>query len=108
MREVLAKMPYGTAVESVAVVRAVQDSFRSIELHADARAGELLDGGTDVIQQRLDLAPVDVAADGIVKDRPEQLLVLVTHGVACTTGSTPAPVARYCDARNACPAVDYT
>ena len=33
----------------------------------------------DVVQKRLDLAPMDVAADRIVEDRPEQAFVLVTH-----------------------------
>jgi len=61
VREVLAQVPHRAAVERVAMVRPVQDAFGAVKLHPDARPGELLDVGADVAQQRLDLAPVDVA-----------------------------------------------
>jgi hypothetical protein len=35
----------------------------------------------EVAQQRLDLAPLDVAADRIVKDGAEQVFVFVAHGI---------------------------
>jgi hypothetical protein len=38
-----------------------------------------LDFGSEVMQQGLDLTPVDVGADRIVKDRAQQAFVLVAH-----------------------------
>jgi hypothetical protein len=79
MRKVFAQVADGALVERVAMMGTVQDAFHTVELHADARAGERLDVGTEVTEQRFHFPPVDVAADGVVKDRLEQVLVLVAH-----------------------------
>src|SRR5438128_10112215 len=67
------------AAERIAAVRAVQDAFVAVELHAHSRAGQRLDVGAEMAQQRLDLAPLDVGADGIVEDVADQVVVLVAH-----------------------------
>ena len=46
VREVFAQVADRAAVEGVAVVRPVQDALGTVQLHADARTGELLDVGT--------------------------------------------------------------
>src|SRR5437899_9979295 len=83
------------AAERIAAMRAVQDAFVAVELHAHSRTGQRFDLGAEMAQQRLDLAPLDVGADGIVEDVADQVVVLVTHvevGKGCgpcrTTGTS--------------------
>ncbi len=65
-------MDQALLVEFVAVVmRPVQDGFDMLLHHPDARARERLDLGTDMSEQRLDIAPADVVTWRIVKDRPD-------------------------------------
>ena len=79
-REELAQHLHGVAIERVAaVVRPVQDAFGVAELGADARAGQRLDLGAQVLQQRFDLAPVDVGGNRVVEDFRQQLRVLLAH-----------------------------
>ena len=82
VREVLAQVPYRALVERIAVVRPVQYPFRAVQADADPRTRQWLDVRPDVVQQRLNLAPVDVRADRVVEDRSQQVLVLVAHGVS--------------------------
>ena len=79
MREVLAQVLDVLPAERVAAVRAVQDALVGVELDANARSGKRLDRGAEMTQQRFDLAPLDVPADGIVEDRADQVFVLVAH-----------------------------
>jgi len=53
--------------ERVGVVGPMQDALGAVQLHADARAGQRLDVGAEVVQQRFDFPPLDVAADGVGK-----------------------------------------
>ncbi len=79
MGEKLAQLLDALAVADIAVMRMVQEYFNAIELHAEACAVRRLDGCAEMMQQGLDLAPVDVGADRVVKDRPQQVRVLVAH-----------------------------
>ena len=80
MRKILAQMLNVLSAERVSVMGSMQDALVPVQLHAHTGAGKRLDAGAEVIEQRLDLAPVDVPADRVVEDRAEQVLVLVTHG----------------------------
>ncbi len=66
-------------VANVAVVRVMQESFDAIEHDAETRAVRRLDRGAEVIQQGFNLAPVDVAAQRILEDRAQQILVLMAQ-----------------------------
>jgi hypothetical protein len=66
----------------------VQDALGMAELHPDPRARQRLGVRAEMLQQRLDLAPVNVGVDRIVKDLAQQVGVFVAHtGV---TGAAPA------------------
>jgi hypothetical protein len=80
--EILAQVLDAGTVKYAAVMRAVQDALGAIQPDAQPRARELLDVGTEMPQQRLDFPPMDVAADGIVKQRAEQVFLLVALGTA--------------------------
>jgi len=80
MRKILAQMLNVLSAERISVMRAMQDAFVAVQLHAHTGAGQLLDGSAEMMEQRLDLAPVDVRVDRVVEDRAKQVLVLVTHG----------------------------
>src|SRR5687768_17163870 len=80
MREVVAKMLDIATPQRVAAVRTMEDAFVSVKLHAHAGTGKRFDAGSEMIEQRLDFAPVDVSADRVVEDRAKQVLVLVAHG----------------------------
>ena len=67
--EVFAQVLDVLAAERVAAVRAVKDALGTIQLHADARSGQRLDRRAEMAQQRLDFAPLRVAADRVVKDQ---------------------------------------
>ncbi len=79
VRQVLADVQDILPSQRVPVVRPVDDALVAVELHADSRAGQRLEARAQVVQQRLDFAPLDVAADGVVEDRAEQVFVLVAH-----------------------------
>ena len=67
--------------QCIAMMRAMQGVLDAVELHADARARELLDACPEVAQQRFSLPPLDVAADGIVKDRTQQIFGIDVEGL---------------------------
>jgi hypothetical protein len=75
--KILAQVTHGALVQRVPVVRAMQDALGAVQLDADSRPRQRLDVCTHVIQQRLDLAPVDVPADRIVEDGADQVLLFV-------------------------------
>jgi hypothetical protein len=62
-----------------AVVRPVQDAFGVVELHADARARQGFELRAEVLQQRFDLAPVDIRVDRILEDLAQQVDVLLAN-----------------------------
>lgn len=64
----------------VAVMRMMKKKFALIEQHAKARAMRRLDGGAKMMQQRFDLAPVNVAAQRVMKNRMQKTLVFMAHG----------------------------
>jgi len=70
--------------ERAAVMRPVQLALDFVQLDCEARAVGTLNLRAQVAQQRLDLAPVKVAADRFGEDRFQNALVLVTH--RCTGG----------------------
>lgn len=61
------------------MVRMVQETFYAIQHDAKARAMNGLNDGAQVMQQRLYLAPVYVAVDGILEDGVDQVFVFVAH-----------------------------
>lgn len=71
--------------ESAAVMRPVQLALDFVQLDCEPCAVGALNLGAQVAQQRLDLAPVKVAAGRFGEDRFQNALVLVTH--RCTGGS---------------------
>lgn len=77
--EVLPQVPDFLPVEHVAVMRMVQNAFCAVQQHSNAGTGQLLNGCPEMVQEGLDLPPVDVAADGIVEDGADQLFVFVAH-----------------------------
>jgi len=56
------------AIQHIAVVRMMQKALYAIQGDAKARAMRRLNLGAQVIEQRFNLAPVDVAADRVMKD----------------------------------------
>ena len=70
--------------ERAAVMRPVQMALDFVQLDCETCAMGALNLGAQVAQQRLDLAPVKVAADRFGEDRLQNALVLVTH--RCTGG----------------------
>jgi len=78
-------MTYIMLAEGAAVMRPVQLALDFVQFDSEPRAVSTLNLRTQVAQQRLDLAPVKVAADRFGEDRFQNALVLVTH--RCTGGS---------------------
>ncbi len=72
-------MTYIMLVESAAMVRSVQLALDFVQLDCKPRAMGALKLGTQVAQQRLDLAPVKVAASRFGENRFQNAFVLVTH-----------------------------
>jgi len=77
--EECAQGTHAVAIERVIVVRTVQHCFGTVEFHARAVAVERFGTRAQVMQQGLDLAPVDIGTDRILEDRPQQGTV-VAHG----------------------------
>ena len=78
--EVFAQMANRTLIERVAMVWPVQNTLGPVEVNTYSCAGQMLDLRAEVLEQRFDLAPVNIAADRIVKIGPQQVLVFMTHG----------------------------
>lgn len=57
----------------------MQVPFDIVQHNAEPRAMSWLNCGAEVVQQGLDLAPVDVAAERSLKDCAEQGQMLVAH-----------------------------
>jgi len=55
----------------VAVMRMVKEELVLVEQNPEAGTMAGLDLGAHVLEQGFDLAPLDVAADGVAKDRLE-------------------------------------
>ena len=79
MGEVFADMQNILAAQRVAVVRPVQRTFDTVQPYAQARLRQRLGRRAEVVQQRLDFAPLDVSADRILKDRAEEIFVFAAH-----------------------------
>ncbi len=62
-------MPYIMLAESASVVRPVQLALDFVQLDCEPRAVGALKLGAQVTQQRLDFAPVKVAASRFGEDR---------------------------------------
>jgi len=56
-------------VANIAVVGMVQNAFHPVQFHMKTGAMSWFNCGPEMMKQRLDLSPVDVATDGILKDR---------------------------------------
>ena len=52
----------------------------AVQGDAEARAVTRFDAGAEVAQQRLDFAPLNIAADRVVEDCLQDVAVLVAHG----------------------------
>jgi len=72
-----------------AVVRTVQGPFNAVELKAQACTMPGFDTGTQMLQQRLDIAPVNVSADRLLKNGAQDTLVFVAHTMLGLTGPYP-------------------
>ena len=79
MRQKFAHVPQALSVQDVAVVRPVEDAFDAVQFHPQTRPGQRHDRGAQVMQQRLDLPPMNIAARRLAEDRSYQLFVLVAH-----------------------------
>ena len=62
-----------------AVVGPVQGADDAVQLDSHTRAMSGFDGGAQVVQQGLDIAPVNVAAQGFLEDGLEQAFVVKAH-----------------------------
>lgn len=62
-----------------AVMRTVQRAFNAVQLKAQPRAMARLDAGTQMLQQRLDVAPVNISADRFLQNGSQNTFVLVAH-----------------------------
>jgi hypothetical protein len=62
-----------------AVVGAVQGADDTVQLDLHARAVARFDNRAEVVQEGLDIAPVDIATQGFLKDGVEETFVAVTH-----------------------------
>lgn len=87
VREMLAQQLDVVLRAGRAVVRMVQEEFDAIEHDAEARAMAGFDGGAEMVEQGLDLPPVNVGAWRVGEDGVKQVGVLVAHGVRSGTGS---------------------
>ncbi len=72
-------MTYVVLAESASVMRPVQLPLHFVQLDCEPCAVRTLKLGAEVAQQRLDLAPVKVAASRFGEDRFQNAFVLVTH-----------------------------
>lgn len=68
-REQLAQVFHIVAIQHIAVMRVMQETLDAIQSDAKSRAMRGLDVCAQMMQQRLYFAPVDVAADRVMKDR---------------------------------------
>ena len=72
-------MTHVMLAESAAVMRPVQLALDFVQLDCEPRAVGALNFGAQVTQQRLDLAPVNVAAGRFGEDRFQNSFVLAAH-----------------------------
>ena len=63
-----------------AVVGSVQSAVDTVQFNVQACPVARCDHRAQVVQQRLDLAPVNIAADRFLEDGIKNALVLLTHG----------------------------
>jgi len=68
-------------IEHVAVVGMVQDVFDLVQQHPIACPLDGFHAGAQMMQQRFDFTPVDVAANRVMEDRADQVFVLVAHAL---------------------------
>jgi len=62
------------------MVRVMQDAFNTIQFDTKARTMYGFDAGAEMMQKRLDFAPVNVAADRVLENGMNQIDVFVAHG----------------------------
>ena len=67
------------SVQFVAVVRTMQDAFDSIQPHPHTRTREGFHCCSQVMQEGLDIPPMNIAARGITKDSANKVFVFVSH-----------------------------
>ncbi len=72
-------MPYILLAKSAAVVWPVKLTLDLVQPHCEPRAVGTLKLGAQVTQQRLDFAPMKVAASRFGEDRFQNAFVFVTH-----------------------------
>lgn len=80
MREVLAQMLDGLTIHDIAVMGAMQDTFGTVQDHPDAGPRQRFHGRPQMMQKRLDFTPMDVAADRVLENGADEMLVLMAHG----------------------------
>jgi hypothetical protein len=88
--EIGSQVPDALSVEHVAVMRAVQDVLHPVQTHAHARSGKRFHRSSQVMKERLDLAPMNVPADRLAENSANQLPVFVAHET-CTGSGTIHP-----------------
>ena len=69
----------GRFVANVAVVRMMEECLNSVQYDAKAAAAGRLDFCSKMMQKRLYLTPVDVAADWVLKNCSQQMKMFVAH-----------------------------
>jgi hypothetical protein len=74
-------MSYIVFAVHAAVVGAVQSPFNAVQLKAQTRTVPGFDTGTQMLQQRLYIAPVNIPADRILKNGAQDTLVFVAHSM---------------------------
>ena len=78
--KILAQILHILPKQHVAVMRVMQDTLNPVQNDANSRPLERFHLGAQVVQQRFDFAPVDVAADRVLKNAVYQMLVFMAHG----------------------------
>jgi hypothetical protein len=76
----LAQKLDGLLVADVALVRVVQKAIHLVQNNMKAGAMNGINGSPKMIQQRLNLPPVDVVAKGVLKDCAQQIQMLIAQG----------------------------
>lgn len=71
--------------EDIALMRMVQEIFVAVQYHAEACAMDRIKRRTEMMQQRFDLAPVDIGAHRVLKQAAQEMKVFVTHGTLRAT-----------------------
>lgn len=76
-------------IQDVAVMRTVQNAFGAVQNHPYAGTRQGFHAGPEMMEKRLDLPPVDIAADRILENGSYEMFVLVAHGDDSLVGRNP-------------------